>query len=412
VPVAKVDCIANQEICAEQEVQGYPTLKLFRSGEASSMEVPRKAEAIVSFLTKEMEPSVHLLPAGEVESFLETHPLTVVAYLENDQDERWEAFRSVANQKRHTLSFVAVTGAAQDGAEYQVPSVVLRRNFDEPKVTYTGDYSSPSIASWVSRNILPSLGEINGETFTGYVATELPIGYLFVDPSAAETTDFLKAVEAKLAPYKSDFVVGWINNNKYAQQAERLGLTGRLPSLAIDNPIEGARYVFPSDTEATAEALGEWFAQYKSGALKPHVKSEEIPESNDAPVKTVVAHTFKDIVYDSAKDVLVEFYAPWCGHCKKLVPIYDELGSLYSKVPSVVVAKIDATANDVPPKLNIRGFPTILLFKADQKDTPVEYQGARTLDDMAKFIHTHASQQFELPTEQPHQPHSVEHDEL
>jgi protein disulfide-isomerase A1 len=411
VPVAKVDCIENQEVCAEQEVQGYPTLKLFRSGEPSPMEVPRKAEAIVSFLTKEMEPSVHVLAASEVESFLETHPLTTVAYLENDQDERFEAFRTLANQKRHTLSFVAVIGAAQEGAEHQPPTIVLRRNFDEPKITYTGEFTAPAIGSWVSRNLLPILGEINGETFNGYVATELPIGYLFVDPNAAGTTDFLKAVEAKLAPFRGDFVVGWINNNKYAQQAERLGLSGRIPSLAIDNPVEGARYVFPDDTEVTAEALSDWFAQYKSGALKAHIKSEPIPESNDTPVKVVVAHTFKDIIEDDTKDVLVEFYAPWCGHCKKLAPIYDELGSLYSQIPSVVVAKIDATANDVPPKLNIRGFPTILLFKAGQKDVPVEYQGARTLDDMAKFIHTHASQQFELPTQQ-QQPQHGEHDEL
>lgn len=55
------------------------------------------------------------------------------------------------------------------------------------------------------------------------------------------------------------------------------------------------------------------------------MKSEEIPESNDAPVKIVVGKNFDSIVMDETKDVLVEFYAPWCGHCKSLEPKYEEL---------------------------------------------------------------------------------------
>jgi len=415
VAVAKVDCIANQEVCAEHEVQGYPTLKLFRAGEPSPMEVARKSEAIVSFLTKEMEPAVHVLAnPAEVDAFLETHPITVVAFLDNDHDDRWQAFKTVALQKRHAMSFVAVIN--HQGGEHAAPTVVLRRNFDEPKVVFDGEFTPTAISQWVSRNLLPALGEINGETFQGYMAAELPIGYLFVDPNDESTSELLKGLEAKLPAYKNDFVVAWINNNKYAKQGERLGLSGKIPSIALDNHLEGVRYVFPEDQALTAESLGEWFAQYKAGTLSPHVKSEPIPESNDGPVKTIVAHTFKDIVNDNSKDVLVEFYAPWCGHCKKLAPIWEELGSLYSSIPSVVVAKVDATANDVPPKLNIRGFPTIIFFPADKKETPVEYQGPRTLDDLAKFIHTHASQQFELPSAKPaageddHHGHGHDHD--
>ena len=48
-----------------------------------------------------------------------------------------------------------------------------------------------------------------------------------------------------------------------------------------------------------------------------------------------------------SQDVLVEFYAPWCGHCKKLTPIYDELGAKRAD-EDVEIVKMDATANDVP----------------------------------------------------------------
>lgn len=68
-----------------------------------------------------------------------------------------------------------------------------------------------------------------------------------------------------------------------------------------------------------------------------------------------------------------------------LAPKYDELAELYADVSDkVVVAKIDATANDVPD--SITGFPTIKLFPAGKKDEPIDYEGARTVDDLVSFI--------------------------
>lgn len=66
--------------------------------------------------------------------------------------------------------------------------------------------------------------------------------------------------------------------------------------------------------------------ELSEGKLSPYLKSEDVPADNSAPVKVAVAKNFDEVVANNGKDTLIEFYAPWCGHCKKLVPIYDELG--------------------------------------------------------------------------------------
>ena len=50
---------------------------------------------------------------------------------------------------------------------------------------------------------------------------------------------------------------------------------------------------------------------------------------------------------------MIEFYAPWCGHCKKLTPIFEELGEKLAE-ESVEIVKMDATANDVPPEFDVK----------------------------------------------------------
>ena len=61
-----------------------------------------------------------------------------------------------------------------------------------------------------------------------------------------------------------------------------------------------------------------------------------------------VGKNFDEVVNDPERDVLIEFYAPWCGHCKSLAPKYEELAEKLKDEPGVTIAKMDATANDVP----------------------------------------------------------------
>lgn len=141
--------------------------------------------------------------------------------------------------------------------------------------------------------------------------------------------------------------------------------------------------------EFSVDNLRNFITQLLDGELEPYIKSEPIPENN-TPVKVAVAKNFQELINDNGKDTLIEFYAPWCGHCKKLTPIYEELAEKLI-AEEVVIAKMDATANDVPPEFNVQGFPTLFWLSKDRKNPPTQYQGGREVDDFIKYIAKHST---------------------
>jgi len=99
---------------------------------------------------------------------------------------------------------------------------------------------------------------------------------------------------------------------------------------------------------------------------------------------------FDSIVLDSSKDVLVEFYAPWCGHCKHLAPVWDKLATAFKNEQNVVIAKIDADKyRDIGSRYGVSGFPTLKWFPKDNKDA-VAYEGGREVNDLVSYVNLHS----------------------
>lgn len=212
----------------------------------------------------------------------------------------------------------------------------------------------------------------------------IPLAYIFAE-TPEERTELAETLKPLAIKHKGKVNFATIDAKSFGAHAGNLNLeVGKWPAFAIQETVKNQKFPFDGN-KLTEKAIGKFVDEFVAGKLSPSIKSEPIPEKQDGPVTVIVAHTYQEIIIDNDKDVLVEFYAPWCGHCKALAPKWEELAGLYSSVSDkVTIAKIDATANDVPD--DIAGFPAIKLFPAGSKDSPVEYSGGRTVEDLANFV--------------------------
>ncbi|XP_075641916.1 putative protein disulfide-isomerase A6 [Castanea sativa] len=138
--------------------------------------------------------------------------------------------------------------------------------------------------------------------------------------------------------------------------------------------LEPKKYEGPRTTEALAE-----FVNTEGGT---NVKIAAIPSN----VVVLTSDNFGEVVLDETKDVLVEFYAPWCGHCKNLAPTYEKVATAFKLEEDVVIANLDADKyKDLGEKYGVSGFPTLKFFPKGNK-AGEEYEGGRDLEDFVAFI--------------------------
>ena len=92
----------------------------------------------------------------------------------------------------------------------------------------------------------------------------------------------------------------------------------------------------------------------------------------------LIPSNFDDVVLKSGKPTLVEFFAPWCGHCKKLAPVYEDLAFNFEHAKDKVqIAKVDADAErELGKRFGVQGFPTLKWFDG-KSDKPSDYKRYR-----------------------------------
>ncbi|KAK9797095.1 hypothetical protein WJX73_009781 [Symbiochloris irregularis] len=380
----------NKELASKYGVGGFPTIKLFKGGDLekpSDYTGPRDADGIVAFLSARAGPaSKEITSAEEVEKLKESSA-AVLGVFKSSSSSELKAFKTVADAQRDSFSFAHTTEAKLAGSGVSAPGVILFKQYDDPETIYEGKVTQDALMAWLEKQAVPLVAELDQKPHNSKA-----VNLMFSQPSSKVVAIFqakdddkdAKAFRTAMqssAKKSSDLKHLVIDSSANAQALQYFGLTEKdVPAVLVQSK-EDEKFI---KKNAVPKDLEKFVAQYEAGKLKPTIKSEEPPKDNSGPVKVVTANTFDEIV-NSGNDVLIEFYAPWCGHCKQLVPVYEKVGKAFQKNKTVTIAKMDATANDVPKKYEVRGFPTIK-FISGKDGTVLSYTGDRSEADLKAFV--------------------------
>ncbi|MBN3314263.1 PDIA1 isomerase, partial [Atractosteus spatula] len=321
--------------------------------------------------------------------------------------------------------------------------------FDEGRNAFEGDVTKESLLSFIKANQLPMVIEFTEQTapkiFGGEIKSHI---LLFVPKTASDFQDKMENFKKAAGDFKGKILFIFIDSDLDDNQRilEFFGLKKEeCPAIRLITLEDEMTKYKPESSEITADNISAFCTRFLEGKLKPHLMSQDIPDDWDKnPVKVLVGKNFEEVAFDPSKNVFIEFClgpcppvlmwgrlalatpvsvlrcsewqaaslilgisatlrhltqghlllgspcgleadAPWCGHCKQLAPIWDKLGEKYKDSDSIVVAKMDSTANEIEA-VKVHSFPTLKFFPAGDERKVIDYNGERTLEGFARFL--------------------------
>lgn len=389
VSLTKVDATEEKDLASKYNVKGFPTLVWFEDAKETEYDGGRTTETIVEWVKS-------MTGAAVTEASVVPTPSGSRPNIALNADSLLPGFEAAAKANRRKASwyFVKTPG---------VSKVVLHHVGEDPIELVDGPGDQARVSSFLSDNALPLFGKLDGDSFERYMEAGKGLVWSMFP---LEAGDKFEDIEVKQRPMMSAvarkvrgrYFVTITDTDKFKDAVESmLGVT-EFPAVAVQKKA-GDKKKYVHTGEMTEVAISKFVEDVDAGRVVPMLKSEPVPPTSDDPVVVTVGSTLQSTIFTPDKDVMLEVYAPWCGHCKKLDPEYVKLAKKVKKeelTDLISIAKIDGTANDSPvDSIEWTGFPSIFFVKAGSSE-PLTYDGERTAKGLWKYIKKHASKAQEI----------------
>jgi protein disulfide-isomerase A1 len=365
----------------------FGLLLYFRNGEKTEYTGGRTADTIVSWVTKKSGPASIAVDCDGLAKSVEDNKFVIAYFGKSEGAMYTEAHLAYANME-DKIAFVNVEDAACAKTKgVEAGGMMFFRKFETTEMKYEGKPDKDSLSAFVKPLMVPTVFEFSEDEIEAVFGQQQTTIILFrsqTDKDAAFMSVFEEA--AKTNKGKMLFSYSDVADGIQQRLAEFMGLTeDNLPTLRAIIPAGMKKYTAETKpADLTVEIITTFIDEVLAGKIAPSLKSEPIPEKQDEAVKVIVGLEYDKIVRDTTKDVFVKYYAPWCGHCKKLAEPWMELATSLADQSDIVIGKFDATVNEAEG-VEVRGYPTLIFYPKDNKEG-ITYEGDRDVEAMKAWI--------------------------
>ena len=285
----------------------------------------RTEKDIVSWLKKKTGPAyISISTVAELKSLQEKNEAVVLGVFSSDSDKHATAFKEFTSSSKVEQPFVIATSdEVRKHVNAKDNTIVVLKDFvfDDKRSDFA-DYDSSKnedVEEFVASATTPLIQEFSQEKSNKIFGSSIKKHVLvFTDSAQSYHEKTLAAVKETALKYKGKALVVTIpTDNKGILTYFALEEKDCPKVILVD--MEKNMKKFPLEAEITHDSVIKHVDSFFNGDLKPTLKSEEpSPEDTAGDVKVVKGKNFKEMILDSEHDVMLEIYAPWCGHCKKL----------------------------------------------------------------------------------------------
>ncbi|CAK82668.1 unnamed protein product (macronuclear) [Paramecium tetraurelia] len=377
--LGEVNVHENKALSAKNNIKSYPTLKLFKNGVVQDF--PNSSDSVELLfefaLQNAYDQITKLNTQDEIDLFLKRTNFAVLKYVNNNDD-----LQELVNENLG-IKFGIVENPELQQAH---PSkyTLYHKELPEP-LNYNGEING--LLEWILKNGYPEVITLTEEEFVKAEREKISL-IAVADVKNSQIHEHFKTLTKQ---YKNQIRFVLIDPNS------------KLPNKRFQYLIKkkavakNAIYFYNYETNKTntIELVGDSLETLKkligTVIIESSIQQEAKPVDSgaffqgDGQVHVLTTANFKHQVYDNPNHVFVKIYAPWCGHCKKLAPAYEELAQQLNR-KDIVIAEVDFTADRIEG-IEIEGYPTLLFFKTEGgQKKKIEFSGERTAEGMKNFI--------------------------
>ena len=387
IRIAKINAVDNIESALKYNIEGFPTLKFFVNGNPNEYTGQKNELGIVKWLLKKMGPPVKYISVNEyLQDYIEKNQFAVVLFTNNKEIQG--LFEKNAKNSEELCFAICENQEIFNHYSISDPGLIVFKHNDAKKNIYNGIFIETEMMKFIENNLAPWIIPFNDKAIQLVFGRQNPC--LFVFRSENQDNLYADTLQKVANNLKGSLLISYadlsLTNNK--RLVEFLGFPASWMPFALI--INGKLEKFLFKNTITEESLLTFVDNWKKGVEKPYLKSQSLPATEyEDNVRIIVGENFSKVAFDRNADVLVKFYAPWCRHCKKLAPEYAKLAKKFAEIESIVIAKVDATENEIEG-FDIQEFPTIKFFPANNKEG-IDYVGKKDSESLEEFIKTNAA---------------------